>query len=220
MKKVLILIIIVLIIVGGFFMYKHFHKKDEGLREIGTNQLILDEPTIRENYFLMYIDELTKDGANTVVKGTVARGDIKLNDEISIVGLDKKGIDTKVLKIKINGEEKENAKEGDIISLVFESDVPEDYIAQGQTVIKTGTTKPVYNITTINNYISTEKNSDLKNIANIFNINIDLKCSVTEINEEKNEVNILLDEALVIDKGIDFTLKNGNEVVAKGTIME
>lgn len=220
MKKILILILVIIIIIGGIFAYKHFNNKDSELKEIETNQLIPVSPTSKDDYFLMYIDELTKDDSSIAVKGTIARGNIKVNEKISIVGLDKKEVVTKISKIKINDEEKDTAKEGDIINLVLGSDVPNDYITMGQAVIKTGTTKPIYNITAKINSISTDNISELEKKAIIFSINTDLKCSVKLLSEENNEIEITLDIPIVIDEGIEFSLKNGNNVVAKGIALK
>ena len=176
-------------------------------------------PVKKENYFLMYIDEISKSNSNIMIKGTILRGNIKINDEISIVGLDKKEVITKISKIKINNEETNVANQGDIISLVLESDMLEDYITMGQAVIKTGTTKPVYNIEARLNSISTDNISELESMVNTFRINTDVTGSVKVVSEENSEMKITLDIPIVIDEGIEFYLKDDNKVIAKGIVI-
>lgn len=216
MRKVFILILVIIIIVGGIFTYKHFQHKDSDLKEKETSELTPVLSNNNENYFLLYINETSKDNSNLIVNGTISRGNIKVNDEISIVGLDKKEVITKVSKIKTNNKETDVAYEGDNIDLILETDVPDYYIIQGQAIIKTGTTKPIYNINAKLNSISTDNISELENKVNLFSINYDIDCYIKVISEENNEVKITLDVPIVIDDGIEITLKNNDKVLAKG----
>jgi elongation factor Tu len=216
MKKFLILIFVIIIIVSGIFTYKHFQNKDNELKEIETSQLTPVSPVKNEDYFLMYIDKLSKDNSNIIINGTISRGNIKVNDEISIVGLDKKEVITQISKININNQETDIANEGDSISLVLDTDISDDYIAVGQAVIKTGTTKPIYIINARLNSISTDNISELESKVNTFSINTDIKCSVKVLSEENNEIKITLDVPIVIDNGIEFALKSNNKIIAEG----
>lgn len=216
MRKVLILILVIIIIVGGIFTYKHFQHKDSDLKEIETSELTPVSSNNNENYFLLYINETSKDNSNLIVNGTISRGNIKVNDEISIVGLDKKEVITKVSKIKTNNKETDVAYEGDNIDLILETDVPDDYIIQGQAIIKTGTTKPIYNINAKLNSISTDNISELEKKVNTFSTNSDIRCSIKVLSEENSEIKITLEVPIVIDDGIEFYLKNDNKVIAKG----
>lgn len=216
MKKILILILVIIVIVGGIFTYKHFHNRNSELKEIENSELITVSSTKKENYFLLYIDGLSKDNSDIIINGTISRGNIKANDEISIVGLDKKEVMTKISRIKINNEETDVAYEGDTVSLVLASDVKDDYIIIGQAVIKTGTTKPIYNINASLNSISTNSISELEKEVNTFCISTDIKCTMKVLSEENSKIKITLSMPIVIEDGIEFSLKNNNKVIAKG----
>jgi elongation factor Tu len=220
MKKILILILVIIVIVGGIFAYKYSQHKSGDLKKIETNELTSVLSTNNEDYFLLYIDEISKDNSNLILHGTISRGNIKVNDEISIVGLSKKEVITKVSKINNNNEEVKEAHEGDNIDLIIETEIPNDYIIQGQAVIKTGTTKPIYNINAKLNTISANSISELENKVNLFCINYDIDCSIKVISEENNEIKITLDIPIVVDDGIEITLKNNNKVLAKGITID
>lgn len=219
MKKSLIFILVIIIIVGLIFIHKYFQNKSSNMKKVESTELIPVVPNKKENYFLLYIDEISKNNSGIVVTGTISRGNIKINDEISIVGLDKKEIVTKVSKIKIDNEETDIAYEGENINIILESDVPNGYIIRGQAVIKTGTTKPIYNINVRLNSISTDNIFELEKKVNSFSINYDIDCSIKVISEESNEIKVKLDIPIVVDDGIEITLKNKNKIIAKGIII-
>lgn len=217
MKKILTFTLIIIIVIVSIFAYKYFQNRNKDLNKIENTSLTQVSSKRDENYFLLYIDEISKDDVNVLVNGTISRGNIKINDEISIVGLGKKEVTTTVSKIYINNEEVNEAHEGDNIRLVLlESDIFTDYIIQGQAVIKTGTTKPVYNIEIILDTISIDNISELENKVDTASVNTDIKCSIKVLSEEKNEIKITLDVPIVIDDGIEISLKNGDKVIAKG----
>ena len=214
MKKIVILILSIILIAGVVIIYKHVSSKNTELNEIENNQL---KPVthIQKDYFLMYVDETSNNNTGVILKGTILKGNIKLNDEISIVGLNRKEVTARILKIKVNNEEKDSAKEGEFINLEINSDIPKDYIMKGEAVIKTGTTKPVYNIDAEIKSLTADNITELEKNIDTFFINTDLKCSIKVISEKDNILRIKLEEPIVMDEGIEFSLKNGDKIVAK-----
>lgn len=216
MRRVLIITLVIIIIISSIFVYKHLQNKNNVLNKIETTELIPVSSNEDKDFFLLYIDKVSIDNSSTVIAGKILKGKIKINEEISIVGLNKKEIVTKVDKIKINNNEISVANEGDVINLVLESNIPNDYIIQGQAVIKTGTTKPIYNINAKLNAISISSILEIEIKTDSFNINTDIKCSVKVISEEDREIKISLNVPIVVNDGIEFILKSNNKVIAKG----
>lgn len=145
---------------------------------------------------------------------------MEVNDEISIVGLGKKEVNAIVTKIENENKGTNSVNEGDTISLTLDCDIEEDYISQGQAVIISGTTKPIYNITAKLTSITTNSINEIKDKANIFNINSDIECSVEVISEETNEIKIKLDIPIVVANEIEFVLKSDNEIIANGICID
>lgn len=204
MKKVLIFIIIIIMIIISIFIYKNHTTNN-----IIKNKVILNS----DGDFLLYIDEIQKDGENLKVKGIVTKGTININNEISIVGLGMKGIDCKVIKLESNNTTIDSAKAGDSIDITLESFVKREYIKEGQAIITPKSTKPIFSIEA--EIVST--NLSLKEITekgNKFYINSDINCSISIISEEEKIIKIKLEESMVVVEELEVLIKNNNNVIA------
>lgn len=210
MKKGLICIIIIAIIIVAIFAYIKLNKKNSDVLE-NTNNAINTIETA-EN-FLLYIDEILQDGNNVKVIGTVSEGTINDDNEISIVGLGKKEVDSKVIKLEVDNKERDSVKKGEKVAITLDSNVNIDYIAKGQAVIILGTTKPIYNIDAV--IVATNLNiSEIIEKGNTFFINTDIDCSISIISEEGKKIKISLDVPIVIENGIEFVIKNDDSIIA------
>ncbi len=216
MKKFLIFILVIIIIIGSIFTYNYLKNKKDDLNELENTKLNPVSSTKKEKYFLLYIDEISNDNSNLIVNGIVSKGNVKINEEISIVGLNKKEVTATIKKIENNGKDVNSANQGDNINLTLESNIGKEYISKGQAVIISGTTKPIYNITAKLNSISGDNILEIENKVNTFNINYDIGCSVKITSKENNEIKITLDVPIIIDDGIEISLKDDNKVIAKG----
>lgn len=216
MKKIVIILIMMAIVIGGIVIYNNISNSDNKQTE-SNNKVTVGTVVQKKDYFLMYIDDIETEDSNTVLKGIISKGNIKLNEEVTISGLGKKDVDVKILKIKVNNENSDTAKEGDNVKLVLNSNVSGEYITKGQAVVTIGSITPVFRTyaeiksNTLNNIMKLEEK------VTTFNINTDIKCTIEVISMETNKIAISLDESIILDEGIEFTLKDGNNnVIAKG----
>lgn len=212
MKKILICILIIIIITLILFGYKYLKNNEEPVQ----NNPIL---TSNKENFLLYIDEVLEDNDNVKVRGTILKGTLNIKDDISIVGLGKKGVDSKITKIEINSVDSESGNAGDNVYITLDSKIKKEYIEKGQAIIISGTTKPIYNI-----YAKVSQTDlslfDIKEKGNIFNINSDIECRVEVLSEEEQKVKISLNVPMVVEEGIEIDIKNGNTIIAKAIIVE
>lgn len=102
-----------------------------------------DNTTVEDsnNYLLMAIDDIFYiEEQGTTITGTIEKGEIKINDEIQILGLGKNTI-TKVVGIKHFRDNIENAKAGEAISVILPENIKRDDVLRGQVVITPNTMK-------------------------------------------------------------------------------
>lgn len=213
MKKVIICISLVAIVIAICLAIFDWKKNDNIIDTNTDNFLSSTEDA------LMYIDNIIEEDSMLMINGTIYSGTLKKNDEISIVGLNKKGIDVKISKIEANNEEKESAQAGENVNLILDSDYSAEYIEKGQAVIAIGTAKPIYNITAKISDMNIEL-TELTEEANVFCINTDIKCNVSIMSEEDNIIEISLDVPIVVKKDLNVTLKNNSDIIATAIIVE
>jgi elongation factor Tu len=86
-------------------------------------------------------DVFTITGRGTVVTGRVERGEVKVNEEVDIVGIREKSTKTTVTGIEMFHKLLDSAQAGDNAGLLLRGLKRED-VERGQVVIKPGTTTP------------------------------------------------------------------------------
>lgn len=211
-RKILIFIIMTIIIITIIIIYKNFNKEDN---VVISNKI--EEVTVDNERFLLYIDNILENEENIKIEGKILKGSININDEVGIVGLGRKEVDSRIKGIEINNKEEIEVKTGDKVYLILESNIKKDFIEKGQAVIKIGTTKPVFNMNAKITSSSLDINSIKKNV-NTFNVNTDIKCSINIISESDKTIKISLNTPLVVEKGIEVVLKNDNKIIARAVI--
>lgn len=209
-KKNILKIITLIIILTTIICVVSIKNKTKNVTQ---NEVVIGD----EGIFLLYIDEIIEENENLKIVGIISNGSLKVNDEISILGLGKKGAYSKVIKIEVDNNETNMAKAGEKIKITLESSIKKEYIEKGQSVILSGTTKPIYNIDI--KVTSTDLNiSEIKDKGNIFYINSDIGCSIKIISEEKNTIKATLDVPIVVEKGLEIIIKNDTTVIANGIV--
>jgi elongation factor Tu len=92
--------------------------------------------------FLMPIEDVfTITGRGTVVTGRVERGQIKVNEQVEVVGIKEKALTTTVTSIEMFKKFLDEAQAGDNAALLLRG-VKRDEVERGQVVVKPGTTTP------------------------------------------------------------------------------
>jgi len=95
-----------------------------------------------EKPFLMPIEDVfTITGRGTVVTGRIERGEVKLNEDVEIVGIKEKATKTTVTSIEMFNKMLDYGQAGDNAALLLRGIKRED-VERGQVVIKPGTTTP------------------------------------------------------------------------------
>lgn len=214
MKKIIIgIFIIILIIVGTVLGKNIFSRKSQENIENNDVSVLSDKDNL-----LLYIDEIKDDNNDISIVGKIISGTVNIKDEISIVGLGKKEINTQVIKLNVNGTDTKIAKSGENVCITIGTEIDPKYIQVGMAVITPQTDKPVYNIN-----LKILETTDLKDIikkVNVFYINTDIKCNASIISEEKNEIKISLDVPIVVEKDLEVFLKSNDNVIAKAIVIE
>ena len=92
--------------------------------------------------FLMPVEDVfTITGRGTVVTGRVERGEVKVNEEVEIVGIREKSTKTTVTGIEMFHKLLDSAQAGDNAGLLLRGLKRED-VERGQVIVKPGTTTP------------------------------------------------------------------------------
>ncbi len=92
--------------------------------------------------FLMPVEDVfTITGRGTVVTGRIERGEVKLNEEVEIVGIREKATKTTVTSIEMFNKMLDYGQAGDNAALLLRGIKRED-VERGQVIVKPGTTTP------------------------------------------------------------------------------
>jgi len=95
-----------------------------------------------EKPFLMPVEDVFSiKGRGTVVTGKVARGVLKVNEEVEIVGLSEKTKKTVVTGVEMFRKSLDEAMAGDNVGLLLRG-VEKDEVQRGQVIAKPGTVNP------------------------------------------------------------------------------
>jgi elongation factor Tu len=95
-----------------------------------------------EKPFLMPVEDVfTITGRGTVVTGRIERGEVKLNEEVEIVGIRETARKTTVTSIEMFNKLLDSGQAGDNAALLLRGIKRED-VERGQVIVKPGTTTP------------------------------------------------------------------------------
>ena len=215
MKKIIICIFIIILIVVGILFGKTIFYKNKFKNIESDNVDVLSD----KDNLLLYIDEIKNDNNNISIIGKIISGTVNIKDEISIVGLGKKEINTQIIKLNVNGTDTNVAKSEENVCITIDTDIDMKYIQVGMAVITPQADKPIYNV----NAKISETTMELKDIVkevNAFYINTDIKCNVSIISEENNEIKISLDVPIVVQNDLEVVLKNNDKIIANAIVIE
>ena len=196
-----------------------------------SNKVEINSSYDNNGPLLMGIDSVYAiDETSSVVRGKIYRGKISENEPIQIIGLDNDVITTSVQAIELESEIVSSAKAGDVVS-VFLNDVKADSLKIGQTVVY------VDSISTASEFDAKVSILDEEESGNKSSLKDNTKYSVSILSADtdalvllddeeeltvgdKDSVKIKLDTSVSLEIGMEFTIKENNIIVAKGTITE
>jgi elongation factor Tu len=181
--------------------------------------------------FLLAIEEtMTISGRGTVVTGRVERGEIKLNEEIEIVGL--KPIKKSVITgIEMFRKQLDSAVAGDNAGILLRG-VERDDVQRGQVLAKPGTIKPYKKFTAQVYALKKEEGGRHTPFFNGYRPQfyfrttdvtgtITLKAGTEMVMPGDNtEMTIELIAPVAIEKDTKFSIREGGRTVGAGTVVE
>lgn len=242
-------IIIIVLVIGGLIVYNYTKNRnlnnqtetqqveknptdnnttiDNNIKEIDFD----DNPTYDKNgTFLMTIqDTFTITGRGTVVSGTVERGTISIGDEVQILGLNQKIIDTKVIGIEKYAKEVDYAEAGDKIAIIIDN-VSRDEIEKGQVIAEPNS---ITSSTTFDAYVYILTKEEGGRVSPLYRgyrpqfyfRNTDITGVVTfdeGIDEvypgERSNIKIELITDVAMEVGTKFLIREGGHTVGKGIV--
>ena len=127
-----IFIVIVILIIGVFGASK-IMKKSNNTGPVESNTNLTND----KNYaFLMVIEDVfTITNRGTAVTGKIERGTIKVNDEVQIIGLNRKIITTTITGVEVLKKTSGYAEAGDNVSIILK-DISREDVQRGYKLVK------------------------------------------------------------------------------------
>lgn len=179
---------------------------------------------------LMAIEDVFVLNEDTVVVGPLLRGTIKLNDEVQIIGLDKKIITTTVTGIELSKKEVDSAEAGDNVGLILK-DVSREEVERGQVVAKPNSIKASKKFEATVDFLSKEEggmsnplstNSDRQFYFRSTDImgNFLLLDNIKEVKPgDKNiQITVELEKNVAMEVGTEFLVRDGGRTIGTGKI--
>ena len=184
--------------------------------------------------FLMNItDVYSVSDKGTFVEGNVFRGTINLNDEVEIIGLDKKSKKSVItsMSLIVNGKEKvvNKVSAGQKVKIGLRK-VDHFEVEYGQSLVKAGSMKAHKKLQATIRFYTKEQGGKTTPILNnykpvVYFFPASINCTV-KFNDKKDKVNpgdevsanIELEESVASEAGMVFYLKERNKIVATGKI--
>ena len=188
------------------------------------------DPTDENYEFLYNIEEVVNStGVDTVVIGQITQGEVKVGDNVQIIGITDEIITVEVTKIEVSGEEREKATVGENANITLKN-ITQDQVKEGQVLAKPNSITAVTKFDA-EVYILTEEEGG-RSQPFFTNYKVDFyfgsaKTSGTITLPEEIHMaspgdtvsfTVTLKNNVVITVGTEFSIKEGNRTVGKGTV--
>ena len=185
-----------------------------------------------EKPFLMPIEDVfTITGRGTVVTGRVERGQLKLNDEVEIVGLKEETKKTVVTGIEMFRKQLDYAEAGDNAGVLLRG-VARDEVERGQVLAKPGTVTPHTKFKATVYVLTKEEGGRHKPFFTNYRPQfyfrttdvtgvIELPAGVEMVMPGDNvEITVELIAPIAIENGTKFSIREGGHTVGAGNVSE
>ncbi len=233
-KMILIIIAIVIVIGIAVFGYFKFIKNSNRKQQMNETENKVDSNTNlkydKTGAFLMAIEDVYEiSGKGIVVTGKIDRGTVKVGDSIQIVGLSKEKVTTTVLGIEMFRNQSESAEIGDNVGILLK-DVTKNQVARGQVLAQPNSilesTKFEADIYMLNKDEGGRHTPFFSNYRpQLFFRTIDITGVITLPDKiemvnpgEKATVTIELISSIAMEKGTEFSIREGGRTIGKGTV--
>lgn len=188
------------------------------------------DPTDENYEFLYNIEEVVNStGVDTVVIGQITQGEVKVGDNVQIIGITDEIITVEVTKIEVSGEEREKATVGENANITLKN-ITQDQVKEGQVLAKPNSITAVTKFDA-EVYILTEEEGG-RSQPFFTNYKVDFyfgsaKTSGTITLPEEIHMaspgdtvsfTVTLKNNVVITVGTEFSIKEGNRTVGTGTV--
>jgi len=184
----------------------------------------LDKP------FLMPVEDVfTITGRGTVVTGRVERGQIKVNEEVEVVGIREKPMKTTVTGVEMFRKLLDSGQAGDNVGLLLRG-VKRDDVERGQVVVKPGTTTPhtefdgsVYILSKDEGGRHTPFFNNYRPQFYFRTTDVTGVVSLPEGTEmvmpgDNTEISVQLIQPVAMDEGLRFAIREGGRTVGAGQV--
>ena len=188
------------------------------------------DPTDENYEFLYNIEEVVNStGVDTVVIGQITQGEVKVGDNVQIIGITDEIITVEVTKIEVSGEEREKATVGENANITLKN-ITQDQVKEGQVLAKPNSITAVTKFDA-EVYILTEEEGG-RSQPFFTNYKVDFyfgsaKTSGTITLPEEihmaspgdtGSFTVTLKNNVVRTVGTEFSIKEGNRTVGTGTV--
>ncbi|EHR59418.1 elongation factor Tu [Saccharomonospora cyanea] len=180
--------------------------------------------------FLMPIEDVfTITGRGTVVTGRIERGEIKLNEEVEIVGIRPESRKTTVTSIEMFNKMLDSGQAGDNAALLLRGIKRED-VERGQVVTKPGTTTPHTEFEASVYILSKDEGGRHTPFFNNYRPQFYFRTTdvtgVVTLPEgtemvmpgDNTEISVQLIQPIAMDEGLRFAIREGGRTVGAGQV--
>ncbi|MCP2253038.1 elongation factor Tu [Prauserella aidingensis] len=187
-------------------------------------QRAVDQP------FLMPVEDVfTITGRGTVVTGRIERGEIKLNEDVEIVGIREKATKTTVTSIEMFNKLLDAGQAGDNAALLLRGIKRED-VERGQVIVKPGTTTPHTEFEGSVYILSKDEGGRHTPFFNNYRPQFYFRTTdvtgVVTLPEgtemvmpgDNTEISVQLIQPIAMDEGLRFAIREGGRTVGAGQV--
>ncbi|MBB3662155.1 MULTISPECIES: elongation factor Tu [Prauserella salsuginis group] len=180
--------------------------------------------------FLMPVEDVfTITGRGTVVTGRIERGEIKLNEDVEIVGIREKATKTTVTSIEMFNKLLDAGQAGDNAALLLRGIKRED-VERGQVIVKPGTTTPHTEFEGSVYILSKDEGGRHTPFFNNYRPQFYFRTTdvtgVVTLPEgtemvmpgDNTEISVSLIQPIAMDEGLRFAIREGGRTVGAGQV--
>jgi len=180
--------------------------------------------------FLMPVEDVfTITGRGTVVTGRIERGEIKLNEDVEIVGIREKATKTTVTSIEMFNKLLDAGQAGDNAALLLRGIKRED-VERGQVIVKPGTTTPHTEFEGSVYILSKDEGGRHTPFFNTYRPQFYFRTTdvtgVVTLPEgtemvmpgDNTEISVQLIQPIAMDEGLRFAIREGGRTVGAGQV--